>query len=168
MKRALIAAAAAVAIGVVALASAGNAQQPGEQTLTFYEKASATTFKFVDARPFSKLRRGEPERISPGDGFVLTGPLFSDEARKTRVGTFYAQCTLVRAPKGRFNNATSLCHGVFRVDGKGTISVSGAIVGEEAATIAVNGGTGAYEGAEGTLTFKETRQGDIDTFHLLP
>jgi hypothetical protein len=169
MKRVLIVTAAAAAAGVVALAGTGAAQQPGEQTLTFYESENAGTYAFTDVRPLSKYdKHGEPTRISPGDGFVLTIPLFSDTARKTRVGKIFGECHATETPKGSFDKSTMLCHGVVRINRSGTLTITGTIVGEAAPTFAVDGGTGAYEGARGTFSSKHAKPGDIDTIHLLP
>lgn len=168
MKRILLTAAVAAALGAVAIGTTGSAQQPMGQTLTVYEKEEGGDFRFVDARPFTKLgRHGEPRKISAGDGFVFWSPFFSDEARKTRAGTFHVTCQAVRARK-TFDDSTFLCHGEARITGKGTITLTGTIVGDRSPVIAIDGGTGAYNGARGTLTFKQTKQGDIDTFALLP
>lgn len=168
MKRTLLAAAAAAALGAVVMGATSGAQAPTGETLTVYEKQEGGDFRFVDAKPFTKLgRHGEPRKISGGDGFVFWSPFYSDEARKARVGAFHVSCKAVRVRK-TFDDSTFLCHGEATFTGKGTISLTGTIVGDKTSGIAIDGGTGAYNGARGTLTFKSTRRGDIDTFALLP
>jgi hypothetical protein len=168
MQRTLLAAVAAAALGAVVVGTTGSAQQPAGQTLTFYEKEEGGDFRFVDARPFTKLsRQGEPRKLSAGDGFVFYSPFYSDEARKARAGAFDVSCQATRVRK-TFDDSTFLCHGQASITGKGTISLTGTVVGDKSPGIAIDGGTGAYNGARGTLTFQQTRQGEVDTFALLP
>lgn len=168
MQRTVLAAAAAAVLGAFVVGSTGSAQQPAGQTLTFYEKDEGGDFRFVDAKPFTRFgRHGEPRKVSGGDGFVFYSPMFSDEARKTRAGTFDVSCQVTRVRK-TFDASTLLCHGQATINGKGTITLTGTVVGETPSAIAIEGGTGAYNGARGTLTFKSTKQGDVDTFALLP
>jgi hypothetical protein len=58
-------------------------------------------------------------------------------------------------------------HGAFQLR-DGQIGGDGVFkAADTTKTVAVLGGTGAYEGARGSLTFTEVKNGSQDTFHLL-
>ena len=157
-------AAVAAAVLVIVLASSGSAQQPGERTLTFTERDTAGTFKLIDIRP--KNRRGTRNpRLSIGDSFAFRGPLF-DAANQSRVGEIGGTCTFLKS--GTFETATSHCIASMRL-ADGSIAFQGFVrFGSRTTTIAVVGGTGAYEGARGSLRSTEGRRTSTDVVHLLP
>lgn len=139
----LVALTAAVAAGAVLALSAGGetraSQAPADFTVT-------TTFRdrdvsFVDNRP----RRRE----SPGDVLLLPGTFTGAKS-----GSLLVSCTVVKRP--RRNRETSNCTGtVILADGQ--IAFQGSIVGDpDTVTLPIVGGTGAYNGARGTLTDKTT------------
>jgi hypothetical protein len=161
MKRVATLATAAVAVTVIAgiLTTGGAAQAPGERTFKIIE-GRAATFKVIDNAP--KARNPRNPRFSPGDGFVFTSPLFN-EADK-RIGTNHVSCTVTRG--GTFGRARGQCHGTYALR-DGTLAVSAVL--RETPPIAVVGGTGAYEGARGSVTFRNLPRGRTeDTIHLLP
>jgi hypothetical protein len=161
MKRVATLATAAVAVTVIAgiLTTGGAAQAPGERTFKIIE-GRAATFKVIDNAP--KARNPRNPRFSPGDGFVFTSPLFN-EANK-RIGTNHVSCTVTRG--GTFGRARGQCHGTYALR-DGTLAVSAVL--RETPPIAVVGGTGAYEGARGSVTFRNLPRGRTeDTIHLLP
>ena len=150
------AAAAAVAV-VVLLPGAGSAQQAGgEQTFKLVEPGKGAAFKFVDIPP-----RAKRNRPSSGDGFVFTTPL--NDASGARVGTLAAQCTFTPLNK-------SICNGIFHLK-DGTITGTTELSDSLTTHIAITGGTGAYEGARGTITSVDRSHADNapadDTVHLL-
>ena len=117
MKRlALITAAvfAAITIAVV-LAGSGSAQQPGEQTLRFVERAGSE--HTVDNPPRGTRRN---RRISAGDFSVSTAPVF-DAGNTTRVGTSHTFCVATRG--GTFARVTFQCTGTV-VLRQGTLAVN--------------------------------------------
>jgi hypothetical protein len=161
MRRLAALATAAVAAVVLAgiLSTSGGAQQPGERTFKVIEDVG--TFKFVDEAP--KARNPRNPRFSIGDAFVFTSPL-RDEANNPN-GTLHVHCAVTRG--GNFSRATSHCNGTFALR-DGTLAASAVVRGEEA-SIAVVGGTGAYEGARGSITDRNLpRDRTEDTIHLLP
>jgi hypothetical protein len=162
MKRrgALTAALLASAAGMAALAGTVSADHPGSTTLTFVERNNLGTFEFVDVRPRS-FRRGEP-RISPGDMFMGSSPLFN-AANTRREGKLFFKCTAITGAK-RFGRATFLCEGTARLS-DGTLALSVLFKGG-ATGGPVIGGTGAYEGASGSFTSDERRRTSVDTFHF--
>jgi hypothetical protein len=84
----------------------------------------------------------------------------------TRIGTAYSQFTVVRG--NNFANAVFRGHGAFRLH-EGQIAADGVFaVAKATKTVAVLGGTGAYEAAHRSLTFTEGEGGSQDSFHLLP
>ena len=160
MKR-LIGAAAVLAVGVsIAVASIGGAQtSPGERTLKFVEKGNGS-FKFIDNPPKAKSRNSPP---SAGDEFLFTNPLYDESG--ARVGYVTAHCTVepgVKVPD---------CQGEAKLK-DGSLSLSG-LTNESSLkqTISITGGTGAYEGASGSVVSVARSHADNapsdDTVHLL-
>ena len=165
MRRLVVLAAAAIAasVGVGILTAAGGAQAPGERTFKLIEEEG--TFGFVDNPPRARSRRNPS--LSAGDTVAITSRLF-DEANR-RVGTLHAVCTVTRAGRN-FARASLHCSGTFLLR-DGTLALSVTFRGAEAAQagVAVVGGTGAYEGARGSVSSRGL-PGDRteDTVHLLP
>ncbi len=161
-KRFATLAAAAVAATVIAgiLTTSGGAQEPGERTFKIIE-GSGGTFHFIDNAPKAKNPRNP--RFSAGDGFVFTTPLFNTSNK--RIGNIHVQCAVTRG--GNFRRASSQCNGTFDLR-NGTLAASAVLNGENA-KIAIVGGTGAYEGARGSITDRDLpRDRTEDTVHLLP
>jgi hypothetical protein len=158
--------AAAIAAGVV-LAPAGGAQTPGGRTLTFLDDTNHGTQAFVDNAPKSPVRTPQSGRfrLSTGDMLYVSSPILDDEGGK-RIGTAYSQFTVLKG--NSFANAVFRGHGTFQLH-DGQIVADGIFrIANATNTVAVLGGTGAYEGARGSLTFTEVEHGSRDTFHLLP
>jgi hypothetical protein len=161
MKRlAIVLLAAGATVAALALMSAsGSAQTPGT-TLTLFERDRGSSFGFVDNRPRSKN-----DRVSVGDMFAFNSPIF-DQARTTRLGVLSVQCTVTRP--GKELRAESVCTGVFRLR-EGMITLATSIKGDpETVTAAVTGGTGAYNGARGSLTSRSVNGGSEDIVTLIP
>ncbi len=164
MKRlAIVLATAGAAIGTLAILSAsGSAQTPGT-TLRLFESEKGSKFGFVDNPPKIKNRRHA--KVSVGDAFAFSSPIF-DQSRATRLGTLSVQCT-VTTP-GTEAKSESICVGAFRLN-DGTIALTAPLKGEpKTVTVAITGGTGAYNGARGTLVSKNVKGGSEDTITLLP
>jgi hypothetical protein len=143
-------------------APTGSADHAGSQTLTFVERNSEGTFRFVDLPPRSRSE-GEPT-VSPGDVVVGSNRLY-DASNERRVGRFFFQCRAI-VRRARFDRVPFLCAGAFKLRG-GTLSVE-AVVAFSQDTIrgAVTGGTGAYEGASGGVRFDNRRRTSVDTLHF--
>jgi hypothetical protein len=169
MKRlSLLAAAllAAVAASVV-LAAAGGAQTPDRPTLTFLDDTNHATQDFLDHAPKSPVRNPQSPRfrLSTGDTLYVHSPIL-DRAGGTRIGTAYSEFTVVSG--NRFANAAFRGHGAFKLR-DGQITADGILrPASTTNTVAVLGGTGAYEGTRGSLTLTQVPNGSQDTFHLLP
>jgi len=105
------------------------------------------------------LDLGEPD-LSLGDEFVFSSELTQDD---TPVGHTGVVCTITSVEM-----AESQCVGIAWLDDSGQITVQGLIADEpEVFELAITGGTGAYEGAGGTLevqTLSETEE--LLTFNL--
>ena len=146
----------------------GQGQGPG-RTIVLYEKEEGGSFRFVDAKPFTRLTRRGPRKTSAGDAVVLGVPLFSDAGTTQRAGRLRARCVAMTASR-RFDRVSYMCDGIFKLAG-GTIAVSALVKFSEAATtfqLAVVGGTGAYEGANGQVTIEDFEAGGSrDTIHLV-
>ena len=151
-----------LAISVCALVLVSSASAQGPKTLTFKELDKGSTFAFVDNAPTSKAK-GEPS-ASIGDAIAFTNPL-ADGAGK-RVGRLYAHCTAVVAAR-QANKAAFTCEGMMVVDG-GTLTIQ-AFLPNAGATVhgTVNGGSGAYANARGTLVSRPTKAGADDTITLV-
>jgi hypothetical protein len=150
--------------GVALFVATGGAQQPGERTFTLTERGG--TFNFVDNPPKSK---GQTERTftsSVGDMLAFSTPLY-DEAN-ARAGTAHVSCVVTRGGKGP--RVSYQCNGTFVLK-DGSIAVDAAFVEAEGGniTVAITGGTGAYEGANGTIISRDgPNDTSVDTVHLLP
>jgi hypothetical protein len=171
MKRLAVVAVTALApsIVVAVLASAGNAQQGGgkgqERTIVLIEREDQGTFRFIDNPPRHGVnRRGEPRRLSAGDEFVGSTPVY-DAANSKRLGTFYFHCFVILGARS-FERSRFLCDGIIKLL-DGTLSAHATFRGAENVVGAVTGGTGNYEGANGTLTSEEQRGTTKDTIHLV-
>jgi allene oxide cyclase len=153
--------AAAVTIALV-LAANGSGQVSGARTIKLFEAPKGGTFGFVDNAP--KTSRKDPH-ASIGDILAFRNPIF-DGSRKHRLGVSSAQCIATRA--GRIASATYTCSGTFAVN-DGTIAVAALQRGEPTTQqLAVTGGTGAYNGARGTIVARMLKSGTEDTITLLP
>ena len=148
---------AAVVAAIVAVAN-GSAQRGGARTITLVARGGS--FHFIDNPP----RQGnlEEEPATAGDAFVGAQNLYTRAGR--RAGTLGFQCTaVVGGVRPRLH-----CVGAYGLGG-GQIMGQVVFVGEERVTeIAITGGTGAYRGAQGYVVSRATREGSIDTIHLLP
>lgn len=161
---AMVLAAGAMALGLTATGGA-QGQAQGERTIVLYGNQEHGSFRYVDAKPFTRVGRG-PQRVSAGDGVILRIPEYSNAARTIRAGTAYAHCTAMNSSR-RFHRARFHCQGeiVFR---DGQVVIEGFAQNLTANTrVAVTGGTGAYEGARGQVTLGQSQGGGTVTIHLL-
>jgi hypothetical protein len=151
----------AVAAAAV-LTSAGSADHPGSQTLTFVERNNQGLFRFVDLPPRSRSR-GEPT-VSPGDK-VVGGNRLYDASNERRVGRFFFECTAMLR-RARFERVPFRCDGGFRLR-NGTLLIEALVTfGDDPVRAAVTGGTEAFEGASGGVTFDNRRRVSVDTVHF--
>jgi hypothetical protein len=160
---ALAALLAALALTAV-MASTGGAQSPGERTFKLIEVDESMAFGDVAPR----ARNPRNPRFSGGDMHVFTSRLFDESNR--RVGRLYAQCITVRGGR-TFVQAQFQCNATA-VLRDGTIALSTAFRGnqrDEDVLTAVTGGTGAYEGARGSVSQRNLPRDRMEnTVHLLP
>ncbi len=164
---AVVLATGAMALGLAATGGAQD-QAQGERTIVLYQKEEGDSFRYVDAKPFTRVGREGPRRVSAGDGAIFRIPEYSNAARTIRAGTVYAHCTAMNSSR-RFHRVRFHCQGemVFR---DGQVVFEGLAQNLTGATdsFAVTGGTGAYEGARGQVTVEDERQGGgTATIHLL-
>jgi hypothetical protein len=161
----LLVPAAAVTAALV-LSAGGSAQAPGERTFTFFEDASRETGKVIDEAPKSPSKNPGSRRfrLSVGDRLVRMNPIL-DRRGGTRIGTLYTDVTVVKG--NGFENATYLGQAVAKLRG-GQVDVAIAFKPARTNTFAVIGGTGAYQGARGSVTEVDQGTGGQVTVHLLP
>lgn len=161
---ALAAMLAAAIVSAVALTPTGGAQQPNGRTFKLIEQDESSAFGDTGAR--SRNRRNP--RFSGGDLHVFTSRIFNEA--NARVGRLYAHCVAVRGGRD-FTRALFRCGGTF-VLRDGTIVVDAAFRGnqdDEDVPLAVTGGTGAYEGARGSVKVRGLPRDRMEnTVHLLP
>ena len=167
MKRLAVMATVALAIGVFALISGAGAAPPNVPhaiTLTFTERESEGKFHFIDVRPLTRFTREGPRRVSPGDGFAIAQPLHDTSG--ARAATLYVTCHAVNGAR-RFSRVRFLCAGEVRLK-DGTLSITALFrdVGPGAVTGEVVGGSGAYEGANGSFT-SSGGENPVDNFHIV-
>ena len=160
-----VAAALAAALLLGAAANAGS--QTSAPTLTFLDATSQGTQHFLDNAPKSPTAnpRSKRFRLSIGDELYTLSPILDGKTGK-RIGTSYSQFTVVSG--NSFEKAWFKGHGVFQLH-DGQLVVDGIFKAASTTnTVAVVGGTGAYKGARGSMTFTETTNGSQDIIHLLP
>jgi hypothetical protein len=129
----------------------------------FSRTADEARAQFVDVPP---LQHSDTDPPTLGDHFVFSDDLFDHEGG-TKVGIDGAVCTVVRLdPLSGPTEAVlqcqatiSLADGQITVQGLFTTPLSGVA---EPFDLAVTGGTGAYEGAEGHLTVEELSDTDAN------
>jgi len=147
----IIGAALSVALIGGLLATSGGAQQPAPTgTLRLVALPKENRFHFVNNPPKQGMRRPP----SPGDFGALRHKLRNTSGE--RVGTARVVFTTV----GRRGE---IVYGVFKVGGD-LIAIQGIAEGPTPHTHAITGGTGAYNGAAGTLTVEDRRGRTIFTF----
>lgn len=158
-KRYTIAAAVPVAATVALLgALSGNAQSAGERTITLKENEGAARFAAVDHPPRSR------SRVSIGDQFVIALPA-RERAGGGRSGTVYGRCSAIQTA-ARFERASWQCDTLVSLP-DGTIITHGIFrANDPTTTLAVTGGTGAYDGVTGTMVSRRAKGGDIDVIRL--
>jgi hypothetical protein len=165
MKKILtLAALAAITVATV-VAATGSAQTTGGRTITLFENIARERSTLVDNAPKSPSKNPESSRfrLSAGDELVNRTPML-DRKGGARVGASYAHAIVV---KGRRFESASLHANIVLALRDGTITLAG-LVGAAQRPLAVTGGTGAYEGARGSATEKETGSGAELTIRLLP
>jgi hypothetical protein len=159
----LIAALVATVVGVVAV-TAGQANSPGERTIRLVEKRGS--FTFVDNQPTGNART---KLISAGDFSAGTVPL--DDQSGKQAGSLQIVC--VATVSGKEVHATFQCNGTIRL-ADGTLAISALQrrhPDQDATQISVVGGTGAYQGARGSVVqTPRPSAGNItdDEIHLIP
>lgn len=139
--RALLPALVVAAGTAAAIPAITSGQSPGERTITVQEKVSR--IELDDLAP----RTGR-NRVSQGDRLVTTQALFSSPG--SRAGTLYTDCTGVGQSKPLFGGAKLLCTTTYELS-DGQIVAAGAIRLGRPPRLAITGGTGAYEGASGSV-----------------
>jgi hypothetical protein len=159
-KLAVVAALAAVTAVCVAGVAGAAKQAPGAITFHLIEKDGGGNF--VDNKPYAKGQRGP---ASLGDMFVFNATLLTPA--KKPAGSLDATCTVTRAGK----SPSFVCTGTFTL-ARGQLELQTVMQeGTRTTHIAVIGGTGAYEGARGSITAVSRGENSPytdDTVHLLP
>ena len=153
IRTALPATAVLAVVGAVAIAHGGNAQQPDTRTLTLVQKNAKPTF--VDLG--RKSTRFNP---STGDLEVFAGKLSLPGG--SRAGRSQGYCVVADV-----RHHGEQCSYTFGLRG-GQITGDGKVVYRRRFSIPVTGGTGAYEGARGTIAFTVGRRSTRTEIHLVP
>ncbi len=153
----LAAAVSAAAVAAVSLAAGGGASA---RSVTFHLVEKGQAFHFVDNPPSGAAT----QTASLGDMFVFTSNLFTTGGK--RAGVLGAYCVITAGGK----EERSECTGSFSLAG-GQLHAIVALRGEPRVTkIGIIGGTGAYEGARGSIVSVTRKSNDNisdDTVHLL-
>jgi hypothetical protein len=152
--------AAAAVAAVTALCAAGAGSAASGTTFHLVEKDAGGNF--VDNKPFAKPGT---QTASIGDMFVFSSTLLTRGNK--HAGTLYGSC--VAATAG--TRPTFECTGTFALAG-GELALQTITREPDKVThIAIVGGTGAYEGARGSVTSVSRGANSPytdDTVHLLP
>ena len=158
----LAAVVAASAVGVAAAATSYASPSDG-RTIRLVERGGSSTI--VDNAP-----RGNPrtQLLSAGDFWAGTMNLYADSGE--RAGSLHVVCTATVS--GPESHTRFQCQGTVRL-ADGTLALAALIErhpDKDIDHISVVGGTGAYEGARGTMTSTPRSSGNVtdDVIHLLP
>ena len=159
-KRSALVAAAAVGVPLAFLLPGGSAAGVSDGSTFKIVEAANGQAHFIDLPPKQKSENQPP---SVGDELIFVN-------RVTRDGKPYgfvqAMC-VVTDKATRHQPELLLCNGVFHLPG-GTLTVSAGGRFEKTVHIAVTGGTGRYEGANGSITSVTQKDGSsVDIVHLL-
>lgn len=133
----------AVAGAVAVSATDSSGQAATGTTLELQLPAKEAKVTLIDLPPVTtKARPSE----SPGDRVVMSGPLV--DAAGKRLGWHYNEATVVkgRSPKTTEQSVTTFVLGAGQITAHGVFDQTGA-----AESLAVTGGTGAYQGASGEI-----------------
>ena len=152
------------AVAVTGFLVAGSSAQSTGRTLTLFQDVAHEDNAFIDNAPKSPSKNPDSRgfRLSAGDNLIARTPILDGRGGK-HVGTLYAQAAVVQGK--RFENAVLQAQATL-VLADGTIVFAG-LAGAADRPFAVIGGTGAYDGARGTATEKETSGGAELAIHLL-
>jgi hypothetical protein len=165
MKRLTILLVAAAAFAL--WAQAGSAQTP-PTTLSFYEPATGGTFNIIDNAPRSPVKNPQSRkyRFSVGDEVIFSSRVF-DHKGGTRVGTLYGVGKIIKGKT--FASLTALGQVVYVFTNGDQITAHGVFTFAKDAHVAIVGGTGAYQGARGSVV-SHTNADDSsqDTLTLVP
>ena len=159
-KRAALVAAAAVGVPLAFLLPGGSASGASDgSTFTIVESAHGKVH-FVDLPP---KQHSENQPPSVGDELIFINKVTRDGKR---YGFVQALC-VVTDSGGKHKPPLFLCNGAFHLPG-GTLTVAASGHLEDTVDIAVTGGTGKYEGANGSIRSVTQKDGSsVDTVHLL-
>jgi allene oxide cyclase-like protein len=153
IKAVLVVVIAATTAAVVAV-QAGNAQGPGARVLTAVQPNGEHTF--IDLGRRSK----GPFNPTAGDLMIFSAPLL-DESNKP-LGRSEGYCVVADV-----SHRGEECSYTFAL-GDGQITGTGRTVYAHTFSVPVTGGTGAYEGARGSIRFEIGRKRDVVEIRLLP
>jgi hypothetical protein len=158
-----------VATAVFALwAQAGSAQAPATTTLSFYESGTGETFKIVDQAPRSPSKNPESKkyRFSVGDELFFSERVF-DHKGGTRLGTLYGAAKVIKGTT--FANLQVMAEVVYAFNNGDQLVAHGIFSFAKDARVAITGGTGAYQGARGSVvSVNGADDSSQDTVTLLP
>jgi len=164
-RRTLLLAAAVVAASAAGIAAAATsyASSSDGRTIHLVEREGSSTI--VDNAPTSNPRT---RLLSAGDFWAGTMKLYADSGE--RAGSLQVVCTATVS--GQESHTRFQCQGTVRL-ADGTLALAALIErhpDKDIDHISVVGGTGAYEGARGTMTSTPRSSGNItdDVIHLLP
>jgi hypothetical protein len=153
----LAAAVSAASVAAVSFAAGGGTSRKSI-TLHLIEKDQG--FHYVDNPPVSTPQE---QQSSQGDEFVFAANLFTTAGK--RAGSLDAYCVVTRGG----SRDSTVCSGTFALAGgqlQGMVAQRG---DSNVIRIAIVGGTGAYEGAKGSIVSVTKDDSNIsrDTVHIL-
>jgi hypothetical protein len=142
MKRIVLASTAAVAAAAIGLPSA-TAHPAAARTIKLVEHDAGLSA--VDLPPVAASENAPPSR---GDLVIFTKRLTTSGGHKA--GTMHAVCTVTR-PRQSIETAGFQCDATYALrDGRITAATVGSLSAGKL-TLAITGGTGAYERAQGEI-----------------
>ena len=153
----------AASVAGVAVAATSYASSSDGRTIRLVERGGTSTI--VDNAPTGNPRT---RLLSAGDFWAGTMKLYADSGE--RAGSLHIVCTATVS--GEESHTRFQCQGTVRL-ADGTLALAALIErhpDKDVDHISVVGGTGAYEGARGTMSSTPRSSGNTtdDVIHLLP
>jgi hypothetical protein len=157
--KAFSAIAAVATVGVMGAALSSSSAQPSEETMVLKMRFREASFQMVDNPP--RMTKSRPSE-SPGDTVVARGWL--RDSAGDRAGRAHSTFTVTG---GKSPKTTELASATVAL-ADGQIVIQGVIGTEQTDVLPIVGGSGAYEGARGSVAITTGKRAVTFEFNVLP
>ena len=155
----LSAVAAVASVVLIGAAFTSSSAQQAAEPIDLEMRFSEAKFQMIDNRPHMTKKRPSE---SPGDVVVARGWL--RDPAGDRAGRAHSTFTVTG---GKSPNTTELATAVMQLD-DGQLAIQGVIGTESTDVLPIVGGSGAYEGARGSVEITTGRRAVTFAINILP